>query len=84
MAIYLIGYTVIILVVCFFAFVMLVGYGVIFKNNQKIKNIFGRPLLVYSVRRIISALALRVVLVCKDMGVLYTGEDSVGSVPSKV
>lgn len=56
MAIYLIGYTVIILVVCFFAFVMLVGYGVIFRNNVKIKNIFGRPLLVYSVRRIISAL----------------------------
>lgn len=55
MAIFIIGYTVIFALIGFFTFVMLVGHGVIFRNNPKIRNIFGRPLLVYSVRRIISA-----------------------------
>ncbi|MGI6644636.1 MAG: ABC transporter permease [Bacilli bacterium] len=55
MAVFIIGYTIIFAIIAFFTFVMLVGKGRIFKNNPKIRNIFGRPLLVYSVRRIISA-----------------------------
>lgn len=56
MAVYLIGYTLIALVVLFVVFVQLVYHRVIFSNNAKIQTIFGHPLLIYSLRRIGSAL----------------------------
>ncbi len=56
MEIYLIGYSLIALVVIFVIFVELVGHKVIFKNSPKIQLIFGHPLLRYSLRRIGSAL----------------------------
>ena len=56
MEIYLIGYSLIALVVVFVVFVELVGHKVIFKNSPKIQLIFGHPLLRYSLRRIGSAL----------------------------
>lgn len=56
MGIFLIGYTIIVLAVAFVALVLLTGNGVIFRNNVMMRNIFGRPLTYYSVRRIISAI----------------------------
>lgn len=56
MATYIIGYTLIALVVIFVVFIELVGHKVIFTNSPKIQNIFGHPLLMYSLRRIGSAL----------------------------
>lgn len=56
MATYIIGYTLIALIVIFVLFVELVGHKVIFRNSPKIQNIFGHPLLMYSLRRIGSAL----------------------------
>ena len=56
MAIYLIGYTLIAIVVLFVLFVELVYHRVIFKQNARIQTIFGHPLLMYSLRRIGSAL----------------------------
>ncbi len=56
MVTYLIGYTLIALVVIFIVFVQLVSHKVIFKNSSKIQMIFGHPLLRYSIRRIFSAL----------------------------
>ena len=53
---YIIGYSLIALVVIFVVFVELVSHKVIFKNNEKIQSIFGHPLLRYSLRRIGSAL----------------------------
>jgi len=54
MATFLIGYTIIFAVVFLLIFVMLVGHGVIFRNNLRVRRIFGQPLMVYSVRRVIS------------------------------
>ena len=56
MATYIIGYTLIALVVIFVVFVELVSHKVIFKNSSKIQMIFGHPLLRYSIRRFFSAL----------------------------
>ena len=56
MATYIIGYTLILLVVSFVVFVELVGHRVIFKKSPKIQVIFGHPLLMYSLKRIGSAL----------------------------
>jgi len=56
MATYVIGYTLIALVVIFVIFCELVGHKVIFKNTPKVSDIFGHPLLMYSLRRIGSAL----------------------------
>ena len=56
MAIYIIGYTLITLVVAFVIFAELVGHRVIFKKNLKIQTIFGHPLLMYSLKRIGSAI----------------------------
>ncbi len=56
MATYIIGYSVIFLVVVFVLFVELVSHQWIFKHNVKVQTIFGHPLLRYSIRRIISAL----------------------------
>lgn len=56
MATYIIGYTLIALVVAFVIFVELVGHKIIFRNHQKIQTIFGHPLLMYSLKRIGSAL----------------------------
>ncbi len=56
MTIYILGYTIIALVVIFVLFVELVGHKIIFRNNPKIQNIFGHPLLMYSLRRMGSAL----------------------------
>lgn len=53
---YLIGYTIIVLVVLFVALVMLTSHGLIFKTNTRMKGIFGRPLVYYSTRRIISGI----------------------------
>ena len=56
MATYIIGYSLIALIAIFVIFVELVGHKVIFKHSPKIQNIFGHPLLMYSLRRIGSAL----------------------------
>src|SRR5574344_227171 len=56
MATYILGYTLIALVVAFVVFVELVYHHVIFKRNSKIQSIFAHPLLIYSLRRIGSAL----------------------------
>ena len=53
---FLIGYTIIALVLLFIVFVILVSRRIIFKNNQKIQSIFAHPLLIYSLKRIGSAL----------------------------
>ena len=53
---FLIGYTIIALVLLFVVFVILVSRRIIFKNNQKIQSIFAHPLLIYSLKRIGSAL----------------------------
>lgn len=56
MAIYVIGYTLIAFVVAFVVFAELVGHRIIFRRSPKIQNIFGHPLLMYSLKRIGSAL----------------------------
>lgn len=56
MALFLIGYTIIALVLFLVLFIIGVGRGWFFKGNAKIKAIFANPLLLYSVRRIGSAL----------------------------
>ncbi len=56
MATFLIGYTIIALIVLFVIFVILVSRRIIFKNNAKIQSIFAHPLLIYSLKRIGSAL----------------------------
>ncbi len=55
MAIYLIGYSIIALVVSLVVFIELVSHKVIFKNAPKIQMIFGHPLVRYSLRRMLSA-----------------------------
>ena len=55
MGTFLIGYTIIALVVLFVIFVLLVSRGILFKNNYKVQSIFAHPLLLYSLRRIGSA-----------------------------
>ncbi len=52
---FLIGYTIIALVVLFVIFVVLVSHRIIFKNNKKVQSIFAHPLLIYSLKRIGSA-----------------------------
>lgn len=54
MATFLVGYTIIFAIVFLITFVMLVGNGIIFRNNIRIRRLFGQPLMVYSVRRVIS------------------------------
>lgn len=56
MATYIIGYTLILLVVSFVVFAELVGHRVIFRKSPRIQVIFGHPLLMYSLKRIGSAL----------------------------
>lgn len=56
MAVYITGYTLIALVVAFVVFVELVGHKIICKHSPRIQSIFGHPLLMYSLRRIGSAL----------------------------
>ncbi|MCQ2793214.1 MAG: ABC transporter permease [Bacilli bacterium] len=56
MATYIIGYTIIALVVIFVVFVELVGHKLICRNSPRIQNIFGHPLLMYSLKRIGSAI----------------------------
>lgn len=56
MATYIIGYTLIALVVIFVIFVELVSHKVIFTKSPKIQMIFGHPLLRYSIRRFGSAI----------------------------
>lgn len=56
MTTYIIGYTIILLVVSFVVFAELVGHHIIFKRSPKIQVIFGHPLLMYSLKRIGSAL----------------------------
>jgi ABC-type dipeptide/oligopeptide/nickel transport system permease component len=53
---YLIGYSVIFIVIIFVAFVELTAHHVIFKHSPKIQAALGHPLLRYSIRRIGSAL----------------------------
>ena len=55
MATFLIGYTIIALIILFVIFVLLVSRGIIFRNNAKIQSIFAHPLLIYSLKRIGSA-----------------------------
>lgn len=55
MATFLIGYTMIAVVVLFVLFVILVYRRVVFANNVRIQNIFAHPLLIYSLKRIGSA-----------------------------
>lgn len=56
MATFLIGYTIIALIILFVMFVILVSRRIIFKDNAKIQSIFAHPLLIYSLKRIGSAL----------------------------
>lgn len=56
MGIYLIGYTIIALVLIFVVFVQLVSHRLIFRNNIRIQQIFAHPLLTYSIRRVGSAI----------------------------
>lgn len=56
MGIYLIGYTAFALIFAFVVFVKLVSHKIIFKNNLKVQQLFAHPLLLYSLRRIGSAL----------------------------
>ena len=56
MSTYIIGYSLIAIIVAFVIFVELVGHKVIFKNHSKIQSIFGHPLLMYSLKRLGSAL----------------------------
>ncbi len=56
MTLYLVGYTIIALIIAFVVFVELVSHRIILKNNPKVFAIFANPLLVYSIKRIISAL----------------------------
>ncbi len=56
MGIFLIGYTIIALVVLFVVFVILVSKRLVFANNAKVQNVFAHPLLIYSIKRIGSAL----------------------------
>lgn len=56
MAIYILGYTIIALIVAFVVFVELVGHKIIFRSHQKIQTLFGHPLLMYSLKRMGSAL----------------------------
>lgn len=56
MAMYLIGYSIIILVVAFLVFSTLVKKRLIFGNTIGVQKVFANPLLHYSIRRIISAL----------------------------
>lgn len=55
MAIFIIGYTLIILVVLFVLFIIGVYHGWIFRKNAKIRATFSNPLLLYSLKRIGSA-----------------------------
>jgi len=55
MALFLIGYTIIALVLFLVVFIIGVSRGWFFKGNAKIKAIFANPLLLYSIRRIGSA-----------------------------
>ena len=45
---FLIGYTIIALILIFVIFVILVSRRIIFKNNYKVQSIFAHPLLIYS------------------------------------
>ena len=56
MSTYIIGYTLIAIIILFVLFVELVGHKIIFRNHPRIQSIFGHPLLMYSLRRIGSAL----------------------------
>lgn len=56
MGVFLISYTLIALVVFFVIFVLMVSRGLIFKHNTKVQSVFAHPLLIYSLRRIGSAL----------------------------
>ncbi len=56
MATYIIGYSLIFIVVVAVIFIELVSHRVIFKYNANIQKIFGHPLLRYSLRRVGSAL----------------------------
>ena len=56
MAAYLIGYTIIAVILIFVVFSILVKRRVIFGNNLLVQRIFGHPLLHYSLRRIGSSL----------------------------
>ncbi|MGI5881410.1 MAG: ABC transporter permease [Syntrophomonadaceae bacterium] len=56
MATFLVGYTIILALVFLIVFVMLVGNGVIFRNNMTIRRLFGQPLMVYSIRRVVSGI----------------------------
>ena len=55
MWLYLIGYTLIFLVVAIVVFIELVAHKVIFKNSPKVYAKFARPLVLYSIKRIGSA-----------------------------
>lgn len=56
MGTYIIGYTIIGVVVLFITFSLLVKKKVLFGNTYGVQKIFGAPLLHYSIRRIASAL----------------------------
>ena len=56
MATYIIGYSLIFIVVVAVIFIELVSHRVIFKYNATVQRIFGHPLLRYSLRRVGSAL----------------------------
>lgn len=56
MTLFLVGYSLIVFVLAFVLFVILVNKNVIFKTNIKIKRFFAHPLLIYSLKRVGSAL----------------------------
>ncbi len=65
MALFLIGYTIIALVLFLVIFIIGVSRGWFFKGHAKIKAIFANPLLLYSLRRIGSAfLSVMLAITC--------------------
>ncbi|MCD8209469.1 MAG: ABC transporter permease [Coprobacillus sp.] len=60
---YLIGYTIIGLIIVFVVFSVLVRRGVMFANTPSVRRVFAHPLLHYSLRRLASSLISLVLVI---------------------
>ncbi len=78
MALFLIGYTIIALVLFLVVFIIGVSRGWFFKGNAKIKAIFANPLLLYSLRRIGSAfISVMLAITCTYLLIRAQSTDSI-------
>lgn len=78
MDLFLIGYTIIALVLFLVIFIIGVSRGWFFKGNAKIKAIFANPLLLYSLRRIGSALiSVMLAISCTYLLIRAQSSDSI-------